>query len=466
VRATDTGLGAPRQAMGLAMADLDGDGRPEILETGVGGIRLFAAEQASAGSPPRWRDVTRESGMSDVPGWTTAAGFADLDADGDLDVVLGRYVEWSAEIDFAVGYTLTGIGRAYGAPNGFRGTDVAFLEQVAPMRFEDRSTERGFVARNRSTGEPLSKSLGFVIDDVDSDGDLDVFVANDTVQNLLFVNDGRGRFAERGVESGTAFDRNGAATGAMGCDSSHLRNDRALAIAVGNFANEPASLYVTAGDGRFSDDSIVEGISAATRRPLTFGVVFADLDCDGHEDLALANGHIEPRIAEVQASQSWPQAAQVFLNAGAGGGPAFTEVPAAGLGALARPVVGRGLAWGDLDGDGALELVVGGLRGAPIVARTMAAQGGSLAVRLDDPGSPGNRAAIGAAIAVEASDGSVQHRAIMPTRSYLSQVPPMAWIGLGATQARRITVRWPDGATTEHSIAPGAGDLTIVRPRP
>ena len=228
VRATDTGLGAPRQAMGVAMADLDGDGRPEILETGIGGVRLFAAERAPGGSPPRWRDVTRESGLSTVPGWTTAAGFADFDADGDLDVVLGRYVEWSAEIDFSVGYTLTGIGRAYGAPNGFRGTDVAFLEQVAPMRFEDRSGERGFVARNRATGEPLSKSLGFAIADVDTDGDLDVFVANDTVQNLLFVNDGLGRFAERGVESGIAFDRNGAATGAMGCDASHLRNDRAL----------------------------------------------------------------------------------------------------------------------------------------------------------------------------------------------------------------------------------------------
>jgi hypothetical protein len=465
VRATDTGLGAPRQAMGLAMADLDGDGRPEILETGVGGIRLFAAEQASAGSPPRWRDVTRESGMSDVPGWTTAAGFADLDADGDLDVVLGRYVEWSAEIDFAVGYTLTGIGRAYGAPNGFRGTDVAFLEQVAPMRFEDRSTERGFVARNRSTGEPLSKSLGFVIDDVDSDGDLDVFVANDTVQNLLFVNDGRGRFAERGVESGTAFDRNGAATGAMGCDSSHLRNDRALAIAVGNFANEPASLYVTPGDGRFTDDAIVDGISAATRRALTFGVVFADLDGDGHEDLALANGHIEPRIAEVQASQSWAQPAQVFRNAGAGGGPAFAEVPAAALGAIARPMVGRGLAWGDLDGDGALDLVLAALRGAPMVARNAAAQGGTLAVRLDDPGSPGNRAAIGATLEVERDDRTVLRRTIMPTRSYLSQVPPVAWLGMGSTPARRITVRWPDGTTSVHAPPEGVRETVLVHPR-
>lgn len=466
VRANDTGLGVPRQAMGIAMADLDGDALPEILETGVGGVRLFAAERTSVGSVPRWRDITRASGLDAVPGWTTAAGFADFDADGDLDVVLGRYVEWSAEIDFSVGYTLSGIGRAYGAPNGFRGTDVAFLEQVAPMRFEDRSEERGFVARNRSTGEPLSKSLGFVIDDVDADGDLDVFVANDTVQNLLFVNDGRGRFSERGVEAGLAFDRNGAATGAMGCDSSHLRNDRSLAIAVGNFANEPASLYVTPGDGRFADDAIVDGISAATRRALTFGMVFADLDCDGHEDLALANGHIEPRIAEVQSSQSWAQSAQVFRNAGAAGGPAFAEVPAAALGALARPMVGRGLAWGDLDGDGALDLVLAALRGTPMVARNAASQGGALAVRLDDPGSPGNRAGIGATLEVERDDGSVLRRTIMPTRSYLSQVAPTAWLGTGSLPARRVTVRWPDGTGSVHVPPAGVREFVIVRPRP
>ena len=462
-RAAGTGLGPPRQAMGLAIADLDGDGRPEILETGVGGVRLFAAEDAPAGAPPRWRDVTREAGLGDAGGWTTAAGFADLDADGDLDLVLGRYVEWSTEIDFAVGYTLTGIGRAYGAPNGFRGTDVAFLEQVAPMRFEDRSAQRGFVARNRSTGEPLSKCLGLVIDDVDSDGDLDVFVANDTVQNLLFVNDGRGAFAERGVEAGVAFDRNGASTGAMGCDSSRPRNDRALAIAVGNFANEPASLYVTPGDGRFSDDAIVEGISAATRRALTFGVVFADLDCDGREDLALANGHIEPRIAEVQESQSWAQAAQVFRNVGSGA--AYAEVPAPGLGALARPVVGRGLAWGDLDGDGALDLVLAAVRGAPIVARNRAPQGNSLAVMLDDPGTPGNRAGVGAAVTAELSDGTVLRRTVMPTRSYLSQVPPLAWLGAGHAEVRRILVRWPDGARTEHPAPAGGRSVLLSRPR-
>jgi hypothetical protein len=401
--------------------------------------------------------------MSDVPGWTTAAGFADFDADGDLDVVLGRYVEWSAEIDFSVGYTLTGIGRAYGAPNGFRGTDVAFLEQVAPMRFEDRSEERGFVARNRATGEPLSKSLGFVIADVDTDGDLDVFVANDTVQNLLFVNDGRGRFAERGIESGIAFDRNGAATGAMGCDASHLRNDRAVAIAVGNFANEPASLFVTSGDGRFSDDAIVDGISAATRRALSFGVVFIDLDADGREDLVLANGHIEPRIAEVQASQSWAQAAQVFRNIGESGGRTFSEVPAAGLGALAHPLVGRGLAWGDLDGDGAPDLVVGQVRGAPLVTRNRAEQGASLVVRLDDPGVPGNRAAIGAIVAADGPGGTVLVRSIMPTRSYLSHVPPIAWFGSAGTPIRRIRVRWPDGMMTEHTVAEGSGAITVTR---
>ena len=464
-RAAATGLERPWQGMGLAIADLDGDGRPEILATGVGGVRLFASDAAAPADAPRWRDVTGSAGLSPLVGWTTAAGFADFDRDGDLDLVLGRYVEWSPEIDLRVGSTLTGIGRAYGAPTGFEGAELAFLEQVAPMRFEDRSAERGFAARNHSTGRPLAKALGFVIDDLDGDGDLDVFVADDTVQNLLFSNDGTGRFTEHGVECGVAFDRSGAATGAMGCDVARLRGDGALAIAVGNFANEPASLYVTRDGRRFDDDAIVEGISAATRPTLAFGVVFADLDADGREDLVLANGHIEPRIREVQSSQSYAQPAQAFWNAGSGRGPVLAEVPAAAIGALAVPAVGRGLAWGDLDADGRLDLVIGTVSGAPRVLRGGAAGGRSLEVRLVDGTSPGNREAIGARVLLRDVVGRPQVRTVMPTRSYLSQVPAQAWFGLGHHAAgATVEVTWPDGGTTSHPVAPGArGTLRIER---
>lgn len=454
-RATGTGLESSWQAMGIALAVTGPDPRPEILVTGVGGVRLFRPDgPPSAGA--RWRDATAEAGLDAVTGWTTAAAFADLDRDGDLDALVGRYVEWSPAIDLAVDYTLSGIGRAYGAPTGFAGTDLAFLERGADGRFTDRTAERGLAVRNPATRAPLCKALGFAVDDLDGDGDLDVFVANDTVQNLLFLNDGSGRFTEDGTARGVAFDRNGAATGAMGCDVSHPRNDAAVAIAVGNFANEPCSLFVSPGGGRFADDAIVDGISAATRRALTFGLVFADLDRDGREDLVLANGHIEPRIGEVQQGQRYAQPAQAFRNTGGAGGPGFAEVPPGSLGALAVPCVGRGLAWGDLDGDGALDLVEMPVEGAPRVLRWAGDAGRSLTVRLEDPGTPGNPAALGARITAILADGSRQERTVMPTRSYLSQVPPVAHFGTGTSAVREFRVRWPSGAESVH--APGAPD--------
>ena len=452
VRAQSTGLEQPWQGMGVALADLDGDGRPEILATGVGGVRFFVAEHSAAGTATRWRDATAEAGLAALSGWTTAAGFADFDQDGDLDLVVGRYVEWSKEIDLRVNYTLTGLGRAYGAPTGFAGTDLVLMEQVSPLRFTDRTAEHGLLVRNRSTNQPMAKSLGFAIDDCDSDGDLDLFVANDSVQNFLFINDGHGVFQERGVATGVAFDRNGAATGAMGCDTSHLRNDAALAMAVGNFANEPCSLYVTAGDGRFADDAIVDGISAATRRALTFGVAFVDLDSDGWEDLVLANGHIEERIADVQPTQRYAQPAQMFWNRAGQPGPTFTEIPSASLGALATPVVGRGLAWGDFDHDGAQDLVIGAVSGTPLVVRNATQQGGHIECVLVDSTHAGNRDAIGAQVMIQLDNGRTLRRTVMPTRSYLSQVPPHAVFGFGEAHITSCEVRWPDGQQTKHVI--------------
>jgi hypothetical protein len=465
VRARDTGLEQPWQGMGVALADLDGDGRPEILATGVGGVRFFVAEHSAAGTATRWRDATTEAGLAAINGWTTAAGFADFDQDGDLDLVVGRYVEWSKEIDLRVNYTLTGLGRAYGAPTGFAGTDLLLMEQVSPLRFADRSAERGLLIRNRSTNQPMAKALGFAIDDCDGDGDLDLFVANDSVQNFLFINDGHGVFQERGVSAGVAFDRNGAATGAMGCDTSHLRNDAALAIAVGNFANEPCSLYVTAGDGRFADDAIVDGISAATRRALTFGVAYVDLDSDGWEDLVLANGHIEERIADVQPTQRYAQPAQVFWNRAGQPGPTFMEIPGASLGALATPVVGRGLAWGDFDYDGALDLVIGAVSGTPLVVRNATQQGGHIECVLVDSIHAGNRDAIGAQVMIQLDNGRTLRRTVMPTRSYLSQVPPHAIFGIGESHITACEVRWPDGQQTKQVIrrSDEGSRLTIVR---
>jgi hypothetical protein len=251
----------------------------------------------------------------------------------------------------------------------------------------------------------------------------------------------------------------------MGCDTAHLRNDAALAIAVGNFANEPCSLYVTAGDGRFADDAIVDGISAATRRALTFGVAFVDLDSDGWEDLVFANGHIEERIADVQPTQRYAQPAQVFWNRAGQPGPTFTEIPSASLGALATPVVGRGLAWGDFDHDGAIDLVIGAVSGTPLVVRNATQQGGHIECVLVDSIHVGNRDAIGAQVMIRLDNGRTLRKTVMPTRSYLSQVPPHAVFGIGQAHITACEIRWPDGQQTKAVIRRGdeGSRVTISR---
>ncbi|MGA1394163.1 MAG: FG-GAP repeat domain-containing protein, partial [Phycisphaerales bacterium] len=214
--AAPTGLEEPFQGMGIATGDVDGDGDLDLLATSVAGVRLFLNE--SRDGTISFLDRTIESGLAELEGWSTAAGFGDLDADGDLDLVVAHYVEWTPAIDEAVDYRLAEIGRAYGPPLGFAGETVRVFFNDGGGGFVDRTVESGFDVRNAATGEPMAKALGLLVQDLDGDRDLDVFVANDTVANLLFANNGDGTFRETGAASGVAFDRSGAATGAMGVD--------------------------------------------------------------------------------------------------------------------------------------------------------------------------------------------------------------------------------------------------------
>jgi hypothetical protein len=295
----------------------------------------------------------------------------------------------------------------------------------------------------------MAKALAVVPLDIDRDGALDLFVANDTVQNFLFRNLGGGRFEEVGTEYGVAYDRNGAATGAMGVDSAHIFDDHEQAIAIGNFANEMSSLYVTnAGRAPLADQAIIAGVGAASRTALTFGLFFFDYDLDGRLDLLQANGHLEPEINQVQASQSHAQSPQLFWNCGAACRTSFVPVGAAGMGDLARPMVGRGATYADIDADGDLDVLLTQNNGAPRLLRNDQALGHRW-LRVVLRGRPPNREAIGAELVLSLGDRELQRR-VMPSRSYLSQVELPVTFGLGtARRADKLTVLWPDGSRQE-----------------
>lgn len=454
-----SGLDVSFYGMGVAVGDYDGDGWPDLYVTGVGGNRLFR----NIGGTGRFHDVTRKAGVTGEPGqWSTASTFLDFDRDGDLDLFVGNYVQWSREIDFAVDFRMTGIGRAYGPPNAYAGTYPELYRNEGDGTFTDVSHVSGIRIKNPATGQPVAKSLAVAPTDVDDDGWTDILVANDTVQNFLLHNQRDGTFKEVGMHAGIGFDSNGSATGAMGVDTGHYLNDGRLGVVIGNFANEMSSLYLSAPEAplRFDDEAVVEGIGAPTRSVLSFGVFFFDYDLDGRLDLFQTNGHIEEEINKVQPSQHYAQPNQLFWNCGSACSRTFREVDTESMGDMGRPAVGRGAAHADIDGDGDLDLIITQPGRRPILLRNDRDRSHHwLRVRLDAPGA--NRAAIGAKVVLRTGSYR-QYRYVTRTMSYLSQRPATVTFGLGKDpRIDEVLVRWPDGTHTRHTGVRADREITI-----
>jgi hypothetical protein len=443
------GLAVTMFGMGVTVGDYDNDGWPDLFVTGVGGNRLFHNVKG------RFADVTREAGVGGPGNWplsqdfehwqppvnfSASAAFLDYDGDGRLDLFVCNYVVWSPEIDLRQGFSLEGVGRAYGPPKAFEGSHCFLYRNLGGGRFEDATAKAGIPVSDQ-LGRLLGKSLGVVACDVDEDGWPDIVVANDTVRNFFFHNKKDGTFEEIGERSGVAYAE-GSARGAMGIDFGECRSGK-CALLITNFSTEPNTFLRLENQQKlfFADAAVAERIAGPSRLPLKFGAFFFDYDLDGRNDVLTCNGHLEPEIAKVQVSQSYKQPVQLYWNTGKG----FEPVTADQCGPdLFVPLVGRGCAYADIDGDGDLDVVLTE-NGGP--ARLLRNEGGTgnhwVRLVLEGDGQRSNRSAIGARVILEAG-GVTQRRHVTSARGYLSQSELPVTFGLGKTdRVDRVTIHWP-----------------------
>lgn len=425
------GLDVEMYAMGVAVGDYDNDGFPDLFVTAVGQNRLFR----NTGNG-RFTDVTRAAGLMGRTAFSTSAMWFDYDRDGLLDLFVCNYVQWSAAHD--VFCSLDGKNKSYCTPEAYRGSTCWLFRNRGGGRFEDVTASSGIF-------DSSSKSLGVALLDYDRNGWPGLVVANDTQPNKVYRNLRNGKFEEVGVRAGLAFSDDGKARAGMGIDVGDFENSGYPGVAITNFDNEMMALYRARPDGVFSDAAGRTGVGAASRSSLGFGCLFFDADLDGRLDLAAVNGHIDETVRSLGGRTRYAQAPHLFLN-GAGG--AFEDVARQVGGDFAAPKVARGLACGDFDNDGDVDLLLTENQGPARLYRNDVAPGRhSLRIRLQ--GTKSNRDAIGAVVRVFTPEGA-QLRIVRSGSSYLSQSELPVTFGLGAPEAAdRVVVEWPSGSTVD-----------------
>jgi hypothetical protein len=426
------GLDVEMYGMGVAVGDYDNDGYPDILVTCVGQNVLF--KNTGKGT---FRDVTRSSGLGGRQTFSTSALWFDFDRDGLLDLFVCNYVKWSPEHD--VFCSLDGKNKSYCTPEAYRGETCWLFHNLGNGKFEDVTPTSGIF-------DSSSKSLGVALLDYDQDGWPDLLVANDTQPNKLYRNQRNGTFKDVAVEAGIAFSAEGKARAGMGVDVADFTNVGTPGVAITNFDNEMIGLYRASDGGNYVDIATPSGVGLASKDKLGFGCRFLDADLDGSLDLAVVNGHIDDTVRNVRGV-GYAQPPQFFLNIGEG---KFRDVAAEIAGGFAQPKVGRGLAYGDFDRDGDLDLLITTNNGPAYLYRNDQLAGNK-SVRLRLVGTKSNRDAIGARVRVFHGD-TVQSRMVKGGSSYLSQSELPLTFGLGKRdKIDRLVIDWPNGGTEEHT---------------
>jgi len=439
-RTAAAGLGLASYGMGAAAGDVDGDGDLDLYLTAYGPNLLLINRGDGT-----FEDAGAAAAVDD-PSWSASAAFADPDGDGDLDLYVANYVEFSFDTNPTCGDQERNL-RSYCHPKYYTGAADRYYRNRGDGTFEE-------VAAGVGLAPPPGRGLGVVFGDLDRDGRDDLYVANDMTPNFLFHNRGDGTFEEIALESGVAIGGTGEPEAGMGVDLGDLDGDGWPEIMVTNFDDETNALYSASDLGLFTDRRFPAQIAKPSMLRLGFGVLFADLDQDADLDIAVANGHIIHNVEEWQRTPTtYRQPNQLLVNDGQGG---FEEVAAG----WDRVGSSRGLAAGDLDGDGALDLVFTNSNDSVEVYRNATSpRGGYLQADLRRPA--GNRFAIGARVELVAG-GRSQWREVKTGASYLSQSSLTLHFGLAAAPAGSLRVDWPGGGARVYRGLPASRRLLLA----
>jgi enediyne biosynthesis protein E4 len=418
-----SGIAPSAYGMGATAGDVDGDGDLDLYTTAFGATQLFLNRGDGT-----FEDATARSGAG-YTSWSTSAAFADVDRDGDLDLYATDYVDFSFEDNPPCGLKERGL-RSYCHPDVYDGLPDRFFRNRGDGTFEDATARAGFAS---ATG----KGMGVLFADLDEDGWPDLYVANDMTPNFLFLNRGDGTFEEIGMAAGVALSDLGAPEAGMGVDAGDLDGNGFADVMVTNLDLQSNAVYSNQGGNVFLDGRYVSRLAEPSIYKVGFGIAFADFDHDADLDVVVANGHIIHNIERFGTGTTYKQRNQLFENLGKG---QYREVLDSGLDVVRSS---RGLAAGDLDGDGDLDLAINNSDDLAEVYENVGAPGNWLAVDLAV--ARGNRHGIGARLELEGA-GRRQEREVRTAASYLSQSALTAHFGLGAApRADRLTVRWPDG---------------------
>lgn len=423
------GLDVQIYGMGCAVGDYDNDGYDDIYITALGHNYLFHNNGNGT-----FTNVTKQAGVASG-GFSTSAAWVDYDNDGKLDLVVDHYVNWSVKNDKFC--TLDGAHKSYCTPELYKGESITLYHNLGHGKFKD-------VTRQAGLYDPTDKALGVALIDYNNDGCMDLFITNDTQPNKLYRNNCNGTFTEVGFAAGVAYSSSGKARAGMGTDSGDYDGSGQQSLLIGNFSNESISLYHNDGNGLFTNMAGSAGIENPSLNVLTFGTFFFDYNLDGRPDILALNGHVADDISVVNPSLSYAERPLLFENMGNGKfkdvsndvGPAFRE-----------PMVGRGAAYGDIDNNGDLDLVLTTSNGAARLLRNDGANKNDV-LEIRTVGTRSNRDGIGARVFLTTSTGQYMSQMVKSGSSYLSQSQLRLTFGLGKPDPSKqisLKIRWPAG---------------------